>query len=81
MSRPSAPPKTHAFFVFPETPEEMLAIVEAYSMQVAKHPETAFELVLYFWTLRPEDVEGVMNSQDRRAAAGRLLAHYVDLLD
>jgi len=81
MHIPSSLPKPHAFFVFPETIEEMLAIIEAYSMKVARHPETDFELVLFFWTLRPEDIEGVMNSQDRRAAAGRLLAHYVDLLD
>lgn len=81
MRRSTSSPKQHAFFVFPETAVEMLSIVEAYSEQVAKHPQTDFELVLFYWTLRPAEVVGVLESQDRLAASEKLLAHYVDLLD
>lgn len=75
------PLKKRAFFVFPETAEEMLCIVEAYSLLVPKYPETELELVLYFWSLRPAEVAAVLDSQDRRTAAERRLAHYVDRLD
>lgn len=75
------PQKTHTFFIYPNSSVELLELLTRYEALCKQHPETDFEVVLFFWTLTVDQINNVLFAPDPPAAAEEMHAWYVNALD
>jgi hypothetical protein len=73
--------KPEVLVAWPESADEMLCALKSYARLRSAYPHTKFELVLFCHTVPQGEVEAVLNSERSTAAAGDLLARYLDAFD
>jgi hypothetical protein len=73
--------KPEVLVAWPESADEMLRALQSYARLRSAYPHTKFELVLFCHTVPQGEVEAVLSSEQSGAAAGDLLARYLDAFD
>jgi hypothetical protein len=72
----SQPPALHAW---PSSVDALLKQLECYAKYRVKFPE--LEIVLFGWTLSGKEVDGVLDADDKLAAATALYSQKINRLD